>query len=186
MDQGQTEGTTKEEVESQEEESPLFPYEDMRRIVRDWIEALIRGDIQIPITKESVKKGYPGNRELFAQKTEAEIFELIEIASGSNLQASRFEQSKVIKALFGYIIMFRQKGMMTGTFSLSTELSVKLEKLERIVGQLTGTVEHLDKFAPELQDLKEYKPFFEQMRRYLNKTEKEWDKGEEAGKKDWR
>jgi hypothetical protein len=184
MDQGQTEGTAEKEVEPSE--PPLFPYEDMRRIVRDWIEALIRGAIALPITKESVRKSVVSNPEAFALQTEADIFELIEIASGSNLRPSNYEPSRVIKALFGYIIMFRQKGMMIGTFPLSTELGAKLEKLEQIVGKLTGTVEHLDKFAPELQDLKEYKPFFEQMRRYLSKTEKEWDKSEEAGKKDWR
>jgi hypothetical protein len=181
MDQGQTEGTAEEKVES-----PLFPYEDMRKIVRDWIEAIIRGAVELPITKENVRKDANLDRDAFARKTEADIFELIEIASGANILPSRFNPEHVNRALFGYIIMFRLKGMMKGTFPLSTELGAKIEKLEQIVGKLTGTVEHLDKFAPDLQDLKEIKPFFQQVKRYLDKTEKEWDKGEEAGKKDWR
>jgi|SRR2546426_3620418 len=189
MGQG-TEGTEKDKVTSNfnpntpSTTKPLFSDVDVRRIVRNFIEAFLRGAVKVTISKEQVKKTIP-NREDFAHQTEGQLFDLIESASGvRETEPESIETS--IKFLYGWIVVLRQKGMMEGTFLQSTELEAKIEQLEDIVGKLASAIENVEKYGPELESLKELKPVLLQAKRIFDRWEKDMDKGENEGVGKWR
>ena len=171
MDKG-TEGTEKDKVTFEfkpDTTKPLFSEADIRRIVRNFIEAFLRGAIKIPLSVRNIKKGtYDPLAKV--DETENGLIQLIELASGTNPVASPATVELAIRYLYGWIIMLRQKGMMEGTFLENVDFSVRLENVEKLTEK---AVEVLDRYSPSLEKIGKYEPVLDNLKTFLEEKARE-------------
>lgn len=125
----------------------IFTADERRRVVRSFVDAYVRGTVQVTIWKGSAIMLSTQKQMTPEQRSQAKVWfiDLVSVVSGAT-QSSVEQVNRAIDDLFSVIVTYRSGGFITGEFVQSPDLETKLSAIQ-------GRVDSLEKLIEELQHI---------------------------------
>jgi len=130
----------------------MFSKEDIKKFVKEFVSAWIRGDITIrfPTAAELSRKtplsiAFPVDPSVDAElKIKEHYVDLLSICAGTK-QATAKEQENAVTEVFRMLMMFRSANRIEGKI-LSSDIEKRVEQLEKIVQSTSKLIEQITTF----------------------------------------